>query len=438
MKGKKLLLTTVLAASFTVMLGAPSSADTVYTPVAGTTCSFNKYLIMDKDDVVPNATFSFTAAPGTGIAATAASGTTPGTVQVLPGVGTPVIPDVTFAPGDATETSAGTYVDVARPASDRDSTLDATTGVQLETSEKFATKPVTVSFTGITFDEPGVYRYIITETADAAHTAAGIMHDNDVDRVLDVYVVDKGNGTLEVSSYVMHKNADTVPANDTNGSGSVTIPGAALADKTDGFTNEYSAKDLVIKKEVTGNQASRDKWFEITVKLTGVGDDDTFVVSIADDGDDTTTDGNADATTGTTSATRGTNQGKTNPTSVTGAALKAGQKFYLQHGQSIAIRGIAPSVTYTVTEDAEDYKSINPSAYTTGLKVDGYGDPTTGVMGTVAGNKKAVMTSYLNQREGIIPTGIIISAAGLIIAAIIVVAGIVFFGVRSRRKYEEE
>ena len=89
MKGKKLLLTTVLAASFTVMLGAPSSADTVYTPVAGTTCSFNKYLIMDKDDVVPNATFSFTAAPGTGIAATAASGTTPGTVQVLPGVGTP-------------------------------------------------------------------------------------------------------------------------------------------------------------------------------------------------------------------------------------------------------------------------------------------------------------------------------------------------------------
>ena len=79
----------------------------------------------------------------------------------------------------------------------------------------------------------------------------------------------------------------------------------------------------------------------------------SMLFSIADDNDANTIDGNADATSGTTAATRASNQGKTNPTEVTGAQLKAGVKFYLQHGQSIAIRGIAPNATYTVTEDAE-------------------------------------------------------------------------------------
>ena len=433
MKGKKLLLTAVLAASFTAMLGAPSSAATAYKPIKGsaTDCKFNKYLIMDVDDPVPNATFSFTVAPGTALEPT--TDPDPETMEVLAGVGTPTVSNVTFAPGDATATSAGTYVDVARTAASRAAGLDATTGVQLETGEKFATKEATVDFSNVEFDEPGIYRYIITETASAANTAAGIMQDNDVDRVLDVYVVDKGDGTLEVSSYVMHTDASAVARNTTNGSGVDT-----LSDKTDGFTNEYSSKDLVIKKEVTGNQASRDKWFEFTVTLTGVNDDDNYVISIGDDGVASTTDGNADATTGTTSATITANQNKTNPTSATGEQLKAGVKFYLQHGQSIAIRGLAPNVTYTVTEDAEDYKSIKADDYTDTLKVAGYEDATSGTIGAIAGNKKAVMTSFLNQREGVIPTGIILSAAGLIIVAIIVVAGIIFFGARSRRKYEEE
>ena len=438
MKGKKFLLTAVLAASFTAMLGAPSAAATVYTPVEGTSCNFNKYLIMDKGDTVPNATFSFTVTPGTGLPAKAATETAPGNMQVLPGVGTPTIADVTFAPTDTTTTTVGANSDVSRVASDRAAGLSAATGVQLESGEKFATKQATVSFTGITFDEPGVYRYIITETANADHAAAGIMHDNDVDRVLDVYVVDDGTGALSVSSYVMHTDADVVETNTTNGSGDVTTTGGALDDKTDGFTNEYNSKDLVFKKEVTGNQASRDKWFEFTVTLTNVNDNDKYVVSLADDSDNATTDGSADATTGTTSATRTANREKTNPTTVTGAQLKAGQKFYLQHGQSIAIRGIAPNAGYTVTEDAEDYKSINPSQYTDTLKVEGFTNITAGVIGSVADGNKAVMTSYLNQRDGVIPTGIILSAAGLIIVAIIVVAGIVFFGVRSRRKYEEE
>ena len=253
------------------------------------------------------------------------------------------------------------------------------------------------------------------------------MHDNDTDRVLDVYVTDNGSGTLEVSAYVLHTADDDVVINTTMGSADVATAAAALDDKTDGFTNEYSSKDLVFKKEVTGNQASRDKYFEFTAKLADVNDDDVFTVSLADDSDANTTDGNADATSGTNSATRASNQGKENPTSVTGAQMKAGVKFYLQHGQSIAIRGIAPNATYTVTEDAEDYKS-------TASAVTGFTDATTGVIGNIAGENKAVKTSFQNQRDGIVPTGVILDSAPFIIIIGLAVAALAFTALRKKSR----
>ena len=406
------------------IIASPVHAATTYTPVAGTNCNFNKYFIMDAGDNVPNATFSFTVAPG---AARSADTSDNQVMQVLPGVGTPTIADVTFANGDATATSAGTNIDVARTQEDRTGTAGTDT-VQLDAGEKYATKQATVNFSGITFDEPGIYRYIITETASAEHAAAGIIHDTDVDRVLDVYVTDNGSGTLEVSSYVLHTSDDDVVINNTMGSADVAAAAAALDDKTDGFTNEYVSKDLVFKKEVTGNQASRDKWFEFTATLANVNDSDVFTVSLADDNDANTTDGNADATSGTTSATRASNQNKTNPTSVTGAQLKAGVKFYLQHGQSIAIRGIAPNATYTVTEDEEDYKKT-PSV------VAGHTDATTGVIGTIAGENKTVKTSFQNQRDGIIPTGVMSAIAGGIALFGVGAAGL---GVMSAKKKKED
>ena len=423
-------------AAMTALCAVPAMAATTYTPVAGTSTTFNKYLIMDEGDNVPNVTFSFTVAPG---AARSADTSDNSVMQVLPGIGTPTIADVTFSDSDSTVLAANvsTQIDVQRAASDRATGLTAATGVELESGEKFATKQATVSFSGITFPEPGIYRYIITETADSDHATAGIMHDNDVDRVLDVYVVHTegepaiseawfyegteyatetaaqeaadthqgvpaGTGDysaithreaqaatssgLTVASYVLHKNDSDVVINATMGSADVAAAGAALSDKTDGFTNEYNTKDLVFKKEVIGNQGSRDKWFEFTVTLDDVNDDDVYTISIADDNNAATTDGNADATSGTTAATRASNQSKTNVTSATGEELKAGVKFYLQHGQSIAIRGIAPNAT-------------------------GYTNATTGVIGTVAGNNKAVMTSFQNERAGVIPTGIILSGA---------------------------
>ena len=43
----------------------------------------------------------------------------------------------------------------------------------------------------------------------------------------------------------------------------------------------------------------------------------------------------------------------------------------------------------------------------------------------------------LNVKEGVIPTGVILSVAPWVIAGIVIIAGVVFFAIRSRKKYEE-
>ena len=208
---------------------------------------------------------------------------------------------------------------------------------------------------------------------------------------------------------------------------------AGTIDRDGSFTSEADTKDLVIRNEVTGNQASRNKYFRFTVRLSNVNDTDVYTVSLADDQDADTIDGNADAVSGANSATADANQNKTNLTEVTGTQLKQGVNYYLRHGQSIVIRGIAPSAGYEVTEDAEDY---DPAAG----GVDGFTDPDrsdAGIadrkdIGTIAGADKAVRISYLNVREGVIP--VFPSSAGIgILLSIANLAG--FFVIRKEKAH---
>ena len=440
MKTIKKLCCVLLVFAVVMSLGVTAFAENKYensaglTPVDGTSLTFKKFLIIGAGDNVPNVTFSYTIAAGTAISTDTSSNTE---FQVDAGVDADkvTITDTTFAPRATTYTSVQTGdIDVTRQASDRATGLTADTGVEFETSkgEQYAVQNATVDFSGVTFVEPGVYRYIITETASTTNAAAGIMHDNDVDRVLDVYVTDN-NGTLEISGYVLHKNESNIAISSTMGSNDVMSEGEPLDDKTDGFTNEYKSKDLVFKKEVVGNQASRDKYFEFTLKLENVGNENTFTVSIADDNDPNTTDGNADATSGSNNATITANRGKENVLTLTSdASGEITRKFYLQHGQSIAVRGLPLNAEYTVTENAEDYKSTDAS-------VTGYTDATSGDIGIVAGNNKVVKTSFKNERQGIIPTGLftIVGPAIAVILIALIGIGIVLMGKRRKEERAE-
>jgi pilin isopeptide linkage protein len=391
----------VLSAGMILPMGTAFAA-TTYTPVAGTSTTFKKFLVVESDADIPNTTFNFSIAPGTAQAAGQ------GTMEVLAGVGTPTIAanQATFAPSDATNATVQSGdIDVAKSGN-----FDPST-------QKYASKNVTIDFSSVSFPEPGVYRYIVTESsATAAQTAAGISCDTDADRTLDVYVTDDGTGTLVVSGYVMHDGTGTIAAGTDMGSADVATAAAALQDKTDGFTNKSESNKLTISKSVAGNQASRDKYFAITVHLANLGAQNTFPVDITD----------ADATSGAAKAggTISANAGQTNPTSISSAADGTAEvTFYLQHGQNVDISGLPKDATYYVTENAEDYKS----AAATGCENGTQAAPITMSTDKAAG--------FLNTRDGIIPTGILFPIVGGVLIAGGAGAG---FIANRRRKEDEE
>lgn len=400
MKKIKRLSVVLIAALICAMILAPVTvfAATTSDSIAGSTITFCKYLIVPAGVKVPNATFAYTVKAGTGKAESST------TMEVFPGVDVDkvTVNDTVFGPADTLSgTATATQIDVVR--TDR-------ANVKLETAsgEQFAVQTATVSFAAVHFTEPGIYRYVITETASEEDAAKGILHDDDTDRFLDVYVIDS-NGSLVVSSYVLHTKDENVTL------------GGTPDDKTDGFTNEFKPSNLSFIKQVSGNQASHDKVFEFTLKLANLTPADQLVVSITDDNDANTVDGNADATSVGNDATIAANTGKVNVTELTvDKDGKVEQKFYLQHDQSIAVRGLALNATYEVTENAENYNSAAAA-------VAGYTDATSGTM------RVDVKTSYLNTRNGVVPTGIMLT---VVPGVAIVVIALIGLAIIKRKKNE--
>ena len=121
---------------------------------------------------------------------------------------------------------------------------------------------------------------------------------------------------------------------------------------------------------------------------------------------------------------------------LTGAQLEAGYDIYLQHGDTISIAGLPIGCKYTITEANEEY---SVSTVTTRDAA-----PTTTVAsGTSNVVKESNFTenttvAYTNEKTGAIPTGVILSVAGLLVVGVVAIIGFVFFGVHSRRRYEED
>lgn len=358
---------------------APVFAADGYDPVAGTTATFEKYFVMDKDIQVPNATFKFTVTAGTAVAGDATHS------KILAGVGTPTIADVKFSSADTasvvTTGTAGSH------------TLTAT--------EQYAKKTATIDFSSCNFTEPGVYRYIVTETG----TNTGVTNDTKSTRVMDVFVIDN-NGTLEVNSYVMHTESDGIELKDTDAA-------YELADKSDGFVNTYSSADLTFGKEVTGNQGNKHKDFTFTLKITGASAGTKYTVDYAsarEDAQDTPDTG-------------------TKTVIETDTSGNATRKFKLKDGEYITVKGLAKGVKYELTEDADGYTS------TEGIteEVNGttaYADPTAGTFG-----EASIKTGFTNSKSGVIPTGILLETAPYV--AVVLAGGGTAFLV-SRKKKESE
>lgn len=419
-------MTALMAATAFAGMGTPvfAAAGTNYgTTIEGTkTTTFDKFLLMDSQANVPNATFSYAVTAGNAKAYDVAGKK----FQVLAGVDADKITMAGVGGTAEAAAAANTIVFRQGDGSDaHDTTKDAYVK-DLAAGKKYALKTATLDFSKVQFTEPGVYRYVITESG----TNQAITNDADLTRVLDVYVNDASADVdgaftkkLTIAGYVLHSNENDEPdvaAGDDFGS-----TGAYVATKSQGFTNSYDTSDLTLRKQVTGNQASRDKYFEFTLNIAAAQPNTKYDVVIDD----------ADATSKANAATIEANAGKANVTSITtDGAGKATQKFYLQHGQQITVQGLAKDTTYAVTENTEDYKSTanTKAAPVVDTKADTEAAP---VDGTIVSTD--LTTGFLNTRNGVIPTGVIMAVAPFAVVTLLGGAGIVTMVMKKNKKEDE-
>lgn len=415
-------------------------AENTYTPIQGTTVSFEKYLIFDSQANTPATTFTYSISAGNAIAAVANKS------PVLAGDDVAVTKHTSADPSKTVIENITVGTAVFNSADDKYTTVqekesgigqsatlpDGLDPVTLATGEAYSRHKVLVDFSKVQFSEPGVYRYIITESAATAEQAAmGISVDTDSTRYLDVYVADNGfnsgHGSLSITGYVLHNTDGFQPIN------SVTAtPDEPGVTKAVGYTSQYVTNDLTISKTVSGNQASSDKYFKFVLALTNAGANSKIDVDIT----------NADATVGSNSATIDTYEGETNASVInTSDAGVATYTFYLQHGQSIAVKGLPLNTSYTLTETAEDY---TPTATITGDTINGATGSTAvaAAVTTEGANSTAVIAdsaltadttiAATNTRTGTIPTGIVNSVLPGIAVIAIGMAGLLI--VKSRKQ----
>ena len=376
--------------------------------VNGGTFTFVKELEMNKETDIPAAEMKFTIAAGSAAAYSEGKlAVQAGPVKKSGGeVTAPTVSEVSFTPGEQV------------------------TDLQVEGEKKIASKTVTVDFTGVTFAAPGVYRYVITEENA---TSQGVTNDTEAKRTVDVYVNSEDDGTLVIAGYVMYEGEVTAaPSQD----------GTAAGTKSKGYKNTYEAHNLTIGVVVKGNQASRYKYFAVTVDLENAAPGTKYKVDLSDASETIPLTAeikpiearrtDARRMSAAIGALRlAPSDTITQPSELTvGTDGKVHQVYYLRHDQSIQIKDIAPGVSYTAEEDPDDYEM---SLGAEGTFVGGYTSLSAKVSGTMANKDEDL--GFTNTRSGAIPTGVMLTIVPGVIIVGIAVAGVIVF---SRKKKENE
>ena len=368
------------------------------------------------------------------------------TLPVFAGVGTPtfVLKTATGANNDNDGTADTARVNfTSGDAATAEASVATGKTVKFTTAsdtsdEKFAQKKIEIDFSGISFQEPGIYRYIITEAAAGTDQAAGVTNDTDSTRVLDVVVEDSSEGSvnkLKIGNYILHDDVSDVPVKAAGNT-------STIEDKSSGFTNKYDAYDLVFSKTVKGNQGSKDKYFKFDVSVSGAKG-----AEIAVSGQGTYFAAEPEKSTSTTylASDMKTANTKDDDADLAGQQLKADADgnitatFYIKHGQKVTLQGIPAGAKYTVTEIQEDYtanvsvtETADPSDAAANSAKNGITDETTGIQGNTT-------AAFTNTREGTIPTGILSNVAlpaGIISLAVAGAVGSVIY--IKKKKSEEE
>ena len=306
---------------------------------------------------VPNVTYTYTIAAGNAIGATANS------PEVKAGVGSPTISSVTYTKGD--------------------------TITQNEVS-----KNVTITFPDGTFTAPGIYRYVITESAN---TNTDI---DDVDgntRYLDVYVVNDTDGGYKIDATVFTETAVT-PTFDKE------TRQPTYGGKNEEITDAYTTYELSLDKVVEGNMGNKNQLFDFTINFSGPAN---------------------------TSFTFGDQQVTLDENGTGSVSLQ------LADATAIAeIKGIPSTVTYTVTENvrsSEGYDTTFAVKRGTGASESIAKDTTASTSEKVTATSQTMTKAdnavvVTNTKRTVSPTGIMMSVTPYaLLAGLASALGALFF-----------
>ncbi len=304
---------------------------------------------------------------------------TSNTIEILASEVTASIGNAAFSNTDTANTIAGLPTD-ADPQ-------------QPTAGKKYAQKQVTVTFPANSFTKPGVYRYVINETDGQK---PGVTYDT-TSRYLDVFVVaDPATNVLSVDSYVLRNSATTIGTD-----GSYTSDPDV---KSSGYTNTVTQYDFQFSKAITGNQGDKNKLFTFTLNITNA-IPGTYPVE----------------TTGVSS----------NVSSITiGSDGTYTGNIDLTDGSSVRIVNLNKDAVCTVSEDAEDYTPTH--VIDSGSSVSGNNSGQI----TLADADHSV--AFTNTRNGIIPTGVLLTVAPFAIGLLLFGALAIFFIARKKKRAEEE
>lgn len=376
----KVLTAAALSAAMVMSMGGMTAF--AEEPVENTGVKFDKVLHVDEDANVPNVKFTFNIKPGEKVDAK------DGYLGIEAGVGSPTISPAVFSPED---------------------TVD---------KENVVTKEVTVDFSSVKFEKPGIYRYIITEdsfTEDTGKVYQDIQKtDNDSGvRYLDVAVVNDGEGGFKVSNSTLLKSEANLKS-DGEYERKDTV-------KSSGFENTYTTNDLVLTKHVTGDMGDKNLMFPFKVTFHGPLNTE-FKVTVNDKA--------------TRNDTATINLGDSGTVTVDG-------QLAAKDGGTITISGIPTCVDYEITEvdpelrgyttyyvinDAENWENSES-------RVEGSTTSEKKMEAKVSGENKVTVDFENNRTTDDVPmTGIILNFAPYIL--LVAFAGV--FAVLFLRKRKEE
>nr|WP_294530266.1 hypothetical protein [uncultured Blautia sp.] len=303
---------------------------------------------------VPGVTFNYTIAAGAAVAESSAN------AEVKAGV------VVTDAQGNVT---APTIQGEAFSSADT-------------VSSSKVVKNITVDFAGVTFTQPGIYRYVVNASPSGN---ADITNDAEPNRYLDAYVTRNADGSLSVTSYVVKKEIVN-PAQTVN-HGEIGYTYGEVA-KSEGYTSTYKTYSLSLEKKVEGSMADLSRKFDFTLAFTGPAGT-SFTCVIRNGGTDT--------------AEAPVVLDENGTASVTGIQLNNSTGTYV-------ITGVPSTVSYKITENIDDGEG-----YTTTHQINkgaATGTITTGTS-TSADSTKELMGKnenrviFTNTKNAVSPTGIV-------------------------------